>query len=126
TPPGRRGRVSFVFNPRRDGGSTLDDFQLDSGGVLAKGTIELAANGSLETAKLSPIKLSPGDDMRLDLDRAGGVYRVTVKGAVIDARPFLKALSSGADTKAAKDSDSKDFDLDLTANILAGYNDEAM
>ena len=126
-PAGKPGRAAFVLNSRRDGGSVLDDFLLEGSGVLVKGSVELSPNGELEAAKLASFKMSPGDDMRVELDRADGAYRVNVKGNVVDARPFLRAFSTGADVKATKEAnDSKDFDLDLSANILAGYNDEAM
>jgi hypothetical protein len=125
-PAGKPGRAAFVLNARRDGGSQLDDFVLDGSGVLVKGNVELSASGELEAARLSSFKLSPGDDMRVELDRTEGAYRVNVKGNVVDARPFLRAFSTGADVKTKEANDSKDFDLDLSANILAGYNDEAM
>jgi AsmA-like protein/uncharacterized protein DUF3971 len=127
-PAGKPARVAFFLNGRREGGgSVLDEFQLDGSGVLVKGNVELSPNGELEAARLGAFKMSPGDDMRVELDRTDGAYRVSVKGNVVDARPFLRAFSTGADVKSTRDAnDSKDFDLDLSANILAGYNDEAM
>ncbi|MFO1134478.1 MAG: hypothetical protein U1E30_04625 [Rhodoblastus sp.] len=59
--------------------------------------------------------------MRVDLQRAGDVYRATVRGASIDARPFIKSLGqTGASQKGA------DFELDLKSPILTGFSKQAL
>jgi hypothetical protein len=124
-PAGKAARMTFTLLTKQSGGYTLDDLTLDGAGSGAKGSVDLTADGALEKAKFSSFKLSPGDDMRAEVERVGSVYKVNVKAAVVDARPFLKALNTGAETKE-KAGDGKDFDLDLTASILAGFNDEAI
>jgi hypothetical protein len=66
--------------------------------------------------------------MKAQLERSNGVYKVTVRGNVGDARPLLKGLSSSppATGRNAAQRETKDFDLDLQLNILTGYNDEAI
>ncbi|PXW61884.1 AsmA-like protein [Chelatococcus asaccharovorans] len=115
---GRPGRLTLALV---DGeGYDLRDIALDAGAV-AKGTAKFAADGTLREASFSQFKLSPGDDLRLDVSRNRNAYRLTVKGNVLDARPFLAMLSDGSGGGAAAD-----IDLDLAVNILAGYNDEVI
>ncbi|WP_262271720.1 YhdP family protein [Microvirga yunnanensis] len=129
-PAGRPGKLTFTFveGPTDE----IRDLQLDSGTVQLKGNATLSAEGSLEKAELSTFKLSPGDDMRAQIERSGNVYKVAIRGNVGDARPFLKGGAAGSATpgpsgrNGAGQKDSKDFDLDLNLNILTGYNEEAI
>ena len=128
-PSGRPGKVSFILVEGQ--GSEIRDLQLDSGTVQLRGTASLSNDGSLEKAELSTFKLSPGDDMRAQVERGNGAYKVTVRGNVGDARPFTKAVSAssapqGRSGAAQRDSQARDFDLDLALNILTGHNDEAI
>ena len=126
-PSGRPGKLSFIFV---DGPtSELRELQLDSGPVQLRGTAVLSEDGALEKADLSTFKLSAGDDMRAQIERSSGVYKVTVRGNIGDARPFTKTMgtsSAPAGRGTAAQRDGKDFDLDLALNILTGYNDEAI
>lgn len=125
-PVGRPGKLTFTLV---DGpGNEIRDLQLDSGSVQLRGMAALSSDGDLEKADLSTFKLSPGDDMKAHVERANGVYKVSVRGNVGDARPFLKSFGGqGANTKSgASARDSKDVDLDLSLNILTGHNEEAI
>ncbi|QFU16359.1 DUF3971 domain-containing protein [Microvirga thermotolerans] len=125
-PAGRPGRLSFVMVE----GPTVEirDLQLEAGSAQLSGSAVLSAEGSLEKADLSTFKLSPGDDMRAQIDRVNGVYKVTIRGNVGDARPFTKTVGAPAPSagRGGNARDSKDFDLDVALNILAGYNSEAI
>lgn len=127
-PSGRPGKLSFVVP---EGSSELREFALDSGSVQMRGVVTLSPEGQLERAELASFKLSPGDEMRAQLERAGAGYKVAVRGAVADARPFIRSLTApsgaggaGKDGKEAKD--GREVELDLAANILTGFNDEAV
>lgn len=124
-PAGKPGKLTFAMI---DGADTeIRDLQLDSGSVQLRGTATLSKDGDLEKADLSTFKLSAGDDMRAQIDHAGVVYKVTVRGNVGDARPFIKGFGSQpAARNGAAQKDSKDVDLDLSLNILTGFNDEAI
>lgn len=124
-PAGRPGKLTFIMT---EGAETeIRDLQLDSGPVQLRGSAVLK-DGELEKAELSTLKISPGDDMRAQIERSGNAYKVTVRGNVGDARPFLKGLSGQPAThrNGVSQKDTQDFDLDLTLNILTGYNDEAI
>jgi len=126
-PVGRPGKLTFTL---AEGPTTeIRDLQLESGPVLLRGSAVLSGEGSLDKAELSTFKLSPGDDMRAQIERANGAYKVTIRGNVGDARPFVKGGAGGAASAARNGSsqkDGKDIDLDLSLNILTGYNEEAI
>lgn len=126
-PPGKPGRLTFTLV---DSGQTFDlrDFALDAAPASARGTVSITQEGGLERADLTSVKLSPGDDLRVSLDRTGGGYKVVVRGAVADARPFLKSLGA-PDPKGgreARDANPKDIDADIQVPIVTGFNEEAL
>lgn len=125
-PAGKPGRLAFTLTESAGGGSyELRDIVLDATPAQARGTATLGADGLVERADLSSLKLSPGDDMRLQLERSGNSYRITVKGAVADARPVLRGLT-GPEGKGRSDPTPKDIDADLSLAILTGFNGEAL
>jgi hypothetical protein len=123
-PVGKPGKLTFTMV---EGAETeIRDIQLDSGSVQLRGTATLSKEGDLTKADLPTFKLSPGDDMRAQIEQSGGVYKVTIRGNVGDARPFMKSFGAQSSSRGGSAKDSKDFDLDLTLNILTGYNNEAI
>ncbi|MCE4224712.1 DUF3971 domain-containing protein [Methylobacterium sp. C25] len=122
---GKPGKLSLTLAENANGGSDLRDINLDAAPALARGSAVITADGAFDRADITSLKLSPGDDMRVSVDHSSGVYKVAVKGAVADARPFLKTLTS-PDPKKGKDKDGKDIEADIALNILTGYNGEAL
>lgn len=129
-PAGRPGKLSFLApnTSASNGGSELREFVLDSGSAQMRGTLLLSGEGHLDRAELSSFKLSPVDDMRVVVERSGNVYRASVRGAVADARPFIRSYTGPAGTgSGSRDQrEARDVDLDLAVNILTGFNDEAL
>ena len=124
-PANRPGRLTFTWAEGEGGTSELRDLSLEAGSVLIKGQLGLAPSGAIEKADLSPFKLSPGDDMRAQVERLPtGPYRVGLKGNVGDARPVLKWVGSVSGKGAAKE--GQEVELELALNILTGHNDEAL
>ena len=126
-PAGKPGRLTFTLV---DSGQTLElrDFAFDAGPATARGSVAITPDGGLERADLTSVKLSPGDDLRVSLDRSGSGYKVVVRGAVVDARPFLKSLG-GPDSKGgkeARETNPKDIEADIQLPIVTGFNDEAL
>lgn len=123
---GRPGKATFTMIDTPQG-MEIQDLQLDSGPVQLRGTATLSGDGNLEKADLATFKISPGDDMRAQLERANGAYKVTIKGNTGDARPFLKSFGGqSSPSNRNGSSSSKDVDLDLNLNILTGHNNEAV
>lgn len=138
-PAGKPGKLTFTLV---DNGQTLDlrDLALDAGSASARGSAAITPEGGLERAELSSLKLSPGDDLRVSLDRAGNGYKVVVRGAVVDARPFLKSLAGpegkggkdsggkdpGGRDSGGKDTNPKDVEADIQLPIVTGFNEEIL
>jgi len=120
-PAGRAGRASFLV-VHREKSTRIDNLTVEAGGASARGAIELSPQGDLQAVKLSQARLSPGDDMRVDVQRAGDVYRATVRGVSIDARPFIKSLNQTG-SSAQK---GADFELEMKSPILTGYSKHAL
>ncbi len=123
---GRPGKLSFTYV--EGPASELRDLVLDSGPVQLRGSAVVSAEGQLDKAELGTFKLSQGDEMHAKLDRAGSVYRVSVRGNVGDARPFSKLLApANSGGRGGRDQrDQRELDLDVALNILTGFNDEAI
>ena len=123
-PSGRAGKMAMTLT-EREGGYDLRDIAVDAGQASVRGSATLSTEGGLERAELTSVKLSPGDDLRVVVDRSGSAYKVVVRGAVLDARPFLKSLS-GPDGKGGKETAPKDIEADIQVPIVTGFNDEAI
>jgi hypothetical protein len=132
-PAGRPGKLSFVLADAH--ANELKDVVLDAGPTQLKGTITLSDDGGLDKADLPTFKLSQGDDMRAQVERANGVYRVTLRGNTGDMRPFIRMINAStpsapapAQRAGSRDGGAKDrdFDVDLALNIMTGNNDEAV
>jgi hypothetical protein len=97
--------------------------------VQIRGTAAFSQDGNLEKADISSLKFSPGDDMRAQLERSAGAYKVAVRGNVLDARPFVKSFT-GTPTPTGsareREREQREVELDLAVNIVTGFNDEAV
>lgn len=146
-PAGRPGKAKFSLTVNENS-TSLDQIVVDAGAIQARGSVELGPDQSLASARLSQVKASAGDDMKLDATKVGDSLKVMIRGSTIDARPFLKWLISaspdpkpvvaaGGEPKdapppidqgaAAKDPASvKEVELDLKTGLLTGYNKEVV
>ena len=118
---GRPGRATFNL-VQRDNAIRIDDLVADLGGPSARGSIELSGQGEFIAARLSQAKVSPGDDMRIEIVKMGEAYRTTVRGASLDARPFIKSVTQGGDGRKEND----DFELDLKMPVLSGFQRQSI
>src|SRR6202040_2641641 len=109
----------------------LDQIVVDAGTIKARGNVQLGAGLSLVAAKFPQVKLSAGDDMKLDAIKTGETMKVIVRGTAIDARPFLKSLifnpsaSNAGPSKGEGHNETgpiKEIEFDVKAGILSGYN----
>lgn len=127
---GKPGRASFTMTETTPGGVLeLRDIVVDAAPAVIRGSATIGADGQIERADLSTLKMSPGDDMRVQVERSGAGYRLVVKGAVFDARPLLRGLTGPdgkGDPKGGKDAPARDIEADLTLGIVTGFNGEAL
>jgi Protein of unknown function/AsmA-like C-terminal region len=130
-PAGRPAKVAFALAVS-DAGTLLDQIVVDAGTIQARGNVQLGAGLSLVAAKFPQVKLSAGDDMKIDAIKTGETMKVIVRGTAIDARPFLKSLifnppaSNGAGPSNGEERNEagpiKEIEFDVQAGILSGYN----
>ena len=121
-PLGRAAKATFSISQEPQQ-TTLQSFAFESGATAAQGVIEIDSGGGFSSANFSQLKLSPGDDMKAEINQTkDGGYRVQVRGASIDARPFIQDLFNGGRESAP----SPPIDLDLKSNLLTGANGQAL
>ena len=121
---GKPGRATLTVVPH-DASTSLDDIAFEGGGATLRGSVELDKDGDFASAKFSQVKLSPGDEMRVDAQQTSDVLRISAHAANLDARPFLKALSASAQGTSSEDGKAP-LDVDLHSAILTGQNSQAI
>ena len=145
---GRPAKVEFTVQPGDDR-MLIEPITIDVASLQGHGGIELDGDNAFRSAHFSSLKISPGDDMKVDVAKTDDGFKLTIRGSTIDARPFLKALTTtpvadkapqkgakgalakNALTKSAK-AEANDigslggFDVDLKSGILTGFNREVM
>ena len=121
-PAGKPAKASFTLINDLSG-PDLENFVFDGGTAYAKGSIELDTAGGMERLKLTQVRLSPGDDMQIMAEQTKDLLKLSISGKSVDAKPFLRLLTTGTAPRAGS-GPSKDFDVDLKANVVAGYNNQ--
>ena len=114
---GKPGKASFTLKPGAEG-VAVTALAVEAGALSAKGSAQFGNDGALKSLKLAPFRMGAGDDLRLDLD-GGDRPKVVLRGASLDARSFLKAVSSGDGER-----DGQNFDLDVKVSQAQGFNRE--
>lgn len=121
-PAGRPGKASFMLAVNDDHSTSLDPFMLDAGGALIKGAVKIgsADDPAQFSAHLTQVRLSPGDEARVDLTKTGDTVKVLIHASTFDGRPFLKTLTlSHGEDEAADGSESHKGKNKAAAHILA-------
>jgi hypothetical protein len=136
-PAGQPGKISFAVAVN-DASTSLDQIIVDAGPVQGHGKMELGTGFSLITASFPQVRLSSGDELRVDATGAGDTLKVVVRGSSIDARPFLKSLifdppgGAKAETTTGEERDKagqgkdtgqgKEIEFDVKSDTLTGHN----
>ena len=119
---GKPGKATFQAKPA-PGGAALSNIAVDFGTVLARGSAEVGVDGAILAAKLTQARISAGDDFKVDVVNSANVVKATVRGASLDARPFIKSLTEqGSPSQAG----GKDFDIDMKIGSVTGANKQAI
>ena len=70
----------------------FDDLLIDGPGILVEGSVELDANGEMQSANFPVFATSDGDKATLKAERGtDGALRVVLRGDVYDGRTFVKS-----------------------------------
>jgi hypothetical protein len=125
-PAGTQARAVFTF-VRDKGGMRFDDLLIDGPGILARGTVELDANGDMQSANFPVFATSDGDKVTLRADRgADGALKVLMRGDVYDGRTFVKTSMAGPPADPKSRARQADIDLDIKIGVVAGHYGEAL
>jgi hypothetical protein len=101
---------------------SISNFRLDGDGFGAQGEMTLAG-GQLQSAQLSRVQLSPGDDFRASLNQTKGGFDVSISGASADMRPILTRLRSGGASGGGGDGSAT---IKAELGQMVGFGDERL
>lgn len=129
-PAGRAAKLTFNYIADADG-PDLDDLVFEATPILIRGKVELNRQNGFESASLTQLRLSSGDNLKVEAKRDGALTKLVIRGAVADVRPFIRDLQSASGPAAATRGEKAnarggDLDLDLDVPILTGFNSEAI
>lgn len=127
-PLGRPAKATFRVTQGADG-ARLDQLVFDANsGASMRGALDLDPTGALRSARMSQMRLSPGDDMKVDADFGHDTLKLVVRGQSVDVRPFLRGIfgPDGNKEEKARDSLARDIDLDLKSALVTGNNKQSM
>lgn len=125
-PPAKPARATFTLTTR-PATNRLDDIMFDGSGAIIRGNVVVDAAG-LVSANFPVYSLSSGDKVSLKAERdRGGVLHATLRGDVLDGRPFMQAIMAGRPAEANGEK-PKSTDLEFEARIgaIAGHYGEAL
>ena len=120
---GKPGKATFSVKPDADGQSLeVNAIAVDAGSIAIRGTAQLTPDGALQSAKLTQVRLSAGDELRADIENGDSAVKATVRGAVFDARGLIKGFFAAG----GPPSEGKDVDLDVKIASVIGANSQAL
>jgi hypothetical protein len=120
-PAGKPGKASFSLKPDADG-VAVSSIVVDAGGVAMRGSAEFAADGALVSGKLSQLRLSAADELRVDVQDSPNALKATVRGATLDARALIKGFLGAGGPPGA----GKDIDVDVKIANVIGANGQPL
>jgi len=121
-PAGKAGKATFVVKPTPEG-AFLSNIVIDMGVPMMRGSAQMDPAGGVQSATITEARIAPGDDFRVDVVNGPTSLKVSVRGASLDARAFVKSLWEGA---SSGQSAAKDFDLDAKIASVVGANKQGM
>jgi hypothetical protein len=120
---GKPGKATYSVKPDADGQSlAANAIAVDAGSIAIRGTAQLAPDGALQSAKLTQVRLSAGDELKAEIENDDSAIKATVRGAVLDARGLIKGFFAAG----APPGGGKDVDLDVKIASVIGANSQAL
>ncbi len=126
-PAGRAAKASFTLANRTEG-TILQNFIYQTGFTSLRGSIDLDKKGVFTGAALSSVKLSPSDELTADISTvAPGNLKVALRGASIDLRPFIQAMTSPQNPvePASSETAAGRMEVEVQSKLATGYNRQA-
>ena len=109
-------------------GTILEQIAFDGGGASLRGSAKFGGDGGFISAKINQLHLSPTDDMRVDVTKAGEGVKIVMRGNLFDARPLIQGLinpPAASGREAGRDVDVDFKSAKVTGNkgqILSGVD----
>ncbi|PVB62824.1 hypothetical protein DCO57_04965 [Labrenzia sp. 011] len=104
----------------------IQNFKLVSEGVDIRGAMRLSADGELSQASFDTFRLRPGDDIEVDIQRAGdGRYDIIFAGPSFDGRGLIRSIRSPGGSKGAGDF-SSGARIAATIDRVTGFNNQTI
>jgi hypothetical protein len=120
---GKPGKATFSLRPDGEGQDVaINAITVDAGPVAIRGAAELGADGAFKSAKLTQVRLSPMDELKVEVQNGDSAVRATVRGAVLDARSLVKGFFSAGGPQGA----GKDLDFDVKIASVMGANAQSL
>ena len=121
-PAGKPGKATFLVKPTPDGAS-LSNIAIELGVPMFRGSAQMDPAGAVESATITQARIAAGDDFKVDVVNGPASLKVSVRGASLDARAFVKSILEGTSSGQAA---TKDFDLDAKIANVIGSNKQAI
>ena len=118
---GKPGKAAFTLKPGDDG-MAINAITVDAGSIAIRGAAQLGSDGALQNAKLTQVRLSGGDDLKIDVQNSATAAKTTVRGTVFDARNLVKGFFGAGGPPGG----GKDIDLDVKIANVIGVNSQAL
>jgi hypothetical protein len=120
---GKPGKATFSVKPDADGqGLAVSAIAVDAGSIAIRGTAQLGPDGGLQSAKLTQMRLSAGDELKAEIQNGDTAIKATLRGAVLDARGLIKGFFQAGGPPGG----GKDLDLDVRIANVLGANEQTM
>ncbi|HVP99618.1 MAG TPA: AsmA-like C-terminal domain-containing protein [Roseiarcus sp.] len=119
---GKPGKATFQAKPAPPG-AALSAVDIEFGSVLLRGTANVGVDGAVLDGKFAQARISPGDDFRIEVVNGPTAIKASVRGASLDARPFIKSL---AESGSPSERVGKDLDIDMKIASAAGANKQTI
>ena len=105
-------------------GTILEQIVFEGGGAGLRGSAKFGGDGGFISAKINQLRLSPTDDMHVDLAKAGDGVKIVMRGSLFDARPFLQALINPP--AASGREAGRDIDVDFKSTQVTGNKSQTL
>ena len=93
-PAGKPGKATFLVKPTPEGAS-LSNIAIELGVPMLRGSAQMDPAGAIESATITQARIAPGDDFKVDVVNGPASLKVSVRGASLDARAFVKSILDG-------------------------------
>ncbi|MDP3895540.1 MAG: DUF3971 domain-containing protein [Mesorhizobium sp.] len=122
--PGVPATMSFSLDTSK-GDNRMTDIKLSGKTFAISGDATVNKSG-LMSARFDTVQLNRGDDIAVDIKRAGGGYRIAIKGNAFDARGLIKRVLSDPEAAAGGGGTTKGAPISITAKIanVGGFDRE--